>query len=154
MTEISEILIKQLDHQWMQARHSEDQRTATTRLILILTLAIEGFILQKGFVKNSIIFSVIMGLLGIYGAILSSKYYERFRLHTCRVGRLMEKLETLYPDANLKELEEKADNIHITRHPRMYQIRLHILWSAIYLGILATALINIIIIIVKWNTGI
>jgi len=116
-----------------------------------LALAIEGFIVQRGFDKGSLILSIILTLLGAYGAILSSKYYERFRLHVCRVGRLMERLEELHPDANLSAIEEIADKRHMSRHPMFFKIRLHILWLLLYIGIVGVGIINIIIIALHWS---
>jgi hypothetical protein len=55
---------------------------------------------------------VVIIVLGIFGIIITEKYYERFRHHVCRIGRIMEKLEELYPVANINELEKRADDKH------------------------------------------
>ena len=96
---------------------------------------------------------VLLIALGAYGALLSAKYYERFRLHVCRVGRTMEHLEDLEPDANMRQIETLAKQKHKPRHPHMSKVRLHRLWIWLHLGITVVGIINVILIALKWQSG-
>lgn len=146
MAEEIDILLNHLDKQWDQAQQSEDQRATLTRYILLLVIAIQGFIVQRSFDSTSLVLAIIIVLLGLYGVLISAKYYERFRLHICRVGRIMERLEQLYPGANMAELENMAEEHHKPRHPIMRKIHLNTLWRVLHIGIIILGIINIIII--------
>jgi hypothetical protein len=131
-----DILLAVLDRQWSQAKQSEDQRASTTDKLIVVFLALQGFIVQRQFDKSSMALAIIIVALGIYGLVITEKYYERFRLHVCRVGRLQERLQVLQPAANMDELEALADAKHRTRHPFMYRLRLHVLWRLLQCGVI------------------
>ena len=149
MSDAKDILLKQLEHQWAQARQSEDQRATTTNYLLIISVAIQGFIVERGFDNLSILLALIIIGLGVFGAVLSEKYYERFRLHVTRVGRIMERLEKLVPDANLAELEKAASIKHKKKFPYLSTLRLHVLWRTIHISIAIIGAINLLAIIVN-----
>ena len=151
MADYTDILMMQLDKQWSQAKQSEDQRAATTRYIVLLYVAVQGFIVKRGFDHDSLFLAVVIILLGVFGAVFAAKYYERFRLSTCRVGRLMERLEELHPKAILSQLEQTADERHRGRYPVLHRIRLNILWRFLHLCIVLLGITNIIIIWIKWS---
>lgn len=147
MADAKDILLDQLDKQWTQARQSENQRAMMTNFLIVIYGILQGFIVQRKFDDPTIILAVVMIFLGVFGVLASYKYYERFRLSTCRVGRLMERLQELEPEANLKELEHKADSKHRTRYPRLHHLRLHKLWHALHWGIVILGIINLLIIL-------
>jgi hypothetical protein len=135
--EINAIILSEIDRQWSQAKQSEDQRAALSNFIIVIAVAAQGFIVDKGFAKRTMVLAVSMVVLGIFGAIASGKYYERFRMSMARVGRLREQLDRLYPTLKLDETEQRADGKHTARYPRLSRIRLHLLWRFLMLGIAA-----------------
>ena len=148
MADATDVILKQMDQQWSQARQSEDHRASITRNVLVLGVAVQGFIVTLKFGLPTLGLAATLVLLGIWGAAVSSKYYERFRLHVTRVGRLMEQLEKLHPESDLTALEAEADRMHKERHPRMHHIRLHWMWSGLHAGVLGAGIIDAVVITV------
>ena len=146
MADTTDIILNELGRQWSQAKQSEDQRATLSNFIIIISVAAQGFIVQNDFPSRAMVVAVFLTLLGIFGAIASAKYYERFRLSMCRVGRLREKLDTLHPDLKLDELEALSDAKHLKRHPRLHRIRLNLLWRLMMFGIVALGLFDIYVI--------
>ncbi|MBU1320197.1 MAG: hypothetical protein KKG33_12425 [candidate division Zixibacteria bacterium] len=147
MADVKDILLDQLDKQWARARQSENQRAQMTNFLIVIYGVLQGFIVQRKFDEPTIILACVMILLGIFGVLASFKYYERFRLSTCRVGRIMERLKELEPLANLEELEAVADKKHQARYPRLVRLRLHKLWHALHFGIIILGIVNLLIIL-------
>lgn len=135
MADDCDVLIHMIQEQWTQARQSESQRAIMTNFIIIISSAILGFLVKTGAGKEAIPLTVFLTLLGILGAIVSEKLYERFYLHVQRVGRMMERLDELLPNAKICHLEEIADEKHRERFPVMVRIRLHYLWTGIHVAI-------------------
>ena len=102
MTENADILLQMIQEQWSQARQSESQRATMTNYIIAISSAILGFIVDKGLVRNIWPLTILLIVLGIYGALFSAKLYERFRHHIHRVDKMMRRLDALYPDAQIQ----------------------------------------------------
>lgn len=149
MPDATDIVLKQLEHQWVQARQCESQRASMTQYILVLSTALQGFIVQLQFSPSTLALGATLVFLGVYGAIVSAKYYERFRMHVCRIGRMMEWLEQQCPSAELSALEQRADARHSERHPRMSKLRLHTLWQLMHWAIAGAGLVDILVIAVR-----
>jgi hypothetical protein len=133
--EVTTILLNEIDRQWSQAKQSEDQRAILSNFIVVIAVASEGFMVSKDFPKRALVVAISMIILGLFGAVASAKYYERFRMSMTRVGRLREKLDDMYPDLGLDETEEKADLKHASRYSVLSALRLNFLWSILMLGI-------------------
>ena len=145
--EIADVILNELGNQWRQAKQSEDQRAILSNFIVIIAVAAEGFIVDKDFPKRALAVAISMTVLGIFGAIASAKYYERFRLSMTRVGRLRERLDVIYPALGLDAIEERADLKHADRYPRLSKIRLNYLWRILMIGIAILGLFDVYIIL-------
>jgi hypothetical protein len=149
MADITDVLLHTIDKQWSQAKQSEDQRATMTNYIIVLAIGLEGFIVQRQFDRGSPPLAVVIIFLGIYGAIASAKYYERFRLSVDRVRVIRGELDKLHSGAMLQSLEEKADELHEKHHPRLVKLRLHTLWLMLHLLICIGGIIDLIVILNK-----
>lgn len=149
MPDETDVILKHIDQQWAQARQSEDHRAATTRYVLLLAVALQGFVVTLQFSIPSLGLAVVLLFLGIWGIVISAKYYERFRLHVCIVGRLMKWLEARHPKATLSELGAKAEQKHKPDHPVTSRVRLHWLWYSLHIGIVVLGVIDIVVIVIK-----
>jgi hypothetical protein len=143
----TQVLLAFITYQWSQAKQSEDQRAAITNFLLTIAIALQGFIVQRGFDIASIVLAVLITLLGGFGIVTSAKYYERFRNATNRVGEVSKYLDKLHPASRLRELQKISDIEHQQRFPRMSQLRLNRLWLILHCLVIAFGLSNIIIII-------
>jgi hypothetical protein len=150
MTDTKDIILAMLEKQWSQAQQSENQRAAMTNYVLLIYGGLQSFIVQRGFDHASAVLAGVMVLVGAWGALASAKYYERFRLSTCRIGRWMEKLEQLDQASDLDAIEKRADGIHKTRYPRLHKIRLHSIWNWLHIGVIIAGLLNAGVLWIKW----
>lgn len=144
----TQVLLALITHQWAQAKQSEDQRSATTNFIITVAIALQGFIVQRGFDTFSVVLAVLISLLGVFGMITSAKYYERFRSSTNRIGEMSKYLDQLYPLARARELQRIADLEHQQRFPRVSQLRLNQLWIILHALVVTFGLANIIVILI------
>ena len=60
MFDAKDILIKYLEEEWAQARQSENQRATTTRYVLLITIAIQGIIVQQDFGVKSLVLVALL----------------------------------------------------------------------------------------------
>ncbi|MBB3054788.1 hypothetical protein [Mucilaginibacter gotjawali] len=138
-----EILLSTIDRHWGQAKQSEDQRSKMTNYLLVLYLAAQGFIVQKDFDRSTIMVSVIIIIVAIYGVLASFKYYERFRLHATRVGRLMDVFDKFSDGISLNIIEKTADNDHKLNFPRLHKIRLNKIWILLHCAFAVVGVVDI-----------
>ena len=110
-------------------------------------MAGQGFIVDSDFPKRALAVAVSLVVLGIFGAIASAKYYERFRMSMTRVGRFRERLDAIRPDLKLDETERHADAKHASRYPYTSRVRLHLLWRVLMLGIAVMGLFDVYVIV-------
>ncbi|MGX9891195.1 hypothetical protein [Streptomyces sp. NPDC002276] len=135
MTE-HDVLLQFWREQRDQARQSENQRAAMTNIVLIVAAAAVGFVVRQG-ITDSGNLPVTTGLtvLGLYGALSSAKYRERFALHMREAKLMRRRLDALYPDLGLEEDRRTARTDHQRTHRAMYRVRLYVLWTSLHLGI-------------------
>lgn len=148
MADSTDIFLKILEQSWTQARQSEDQRAFLTNLIVLISAAIYGVLTQTGFAKRALPLTIALIVLGLYGAIASEKFYERYRHHIYRAGAIRKRLEELYPDSQIEKLMDNADREHSSKYPILARkIHLHSLWLVLHLLIAASGLIYTLIIL-------
>jgi uncharacterized membrane protein YciS (DUF1049 family) len=148
LSETADVLLAFMDVQWTQARHTEDQRATLTNFLIVIFIALQGFIVQKQFDLSTLMLAVVITLVGVFGIIASAKFYERFRLSTDRVGEIMKYLDDLYPKSKLLELHRRSDNEHKQRFPHIHKIRLHHIWYVLNVAVALFGIINLLIILV------
>lgn len=145
-----DILLQTIDRYWGQAIQQENQRANFANYLLILIGATQGYIIQREFDRFSILLCIIIIVLGIFGLLITAKYYERFREQTSKVGRLMEKLKEIEPNINLDELESLAAKKHKDKHPFLSKIRLNKLWLTFYYFFILLGCLDLLIILCSW----
>ncbi|WP_280447093.1 helix-turn-helix domain-containing protein [Nocardia brasiliensis] len=130
------ILLQLWQEQRTQARQSENHRTVMT---LVVFLAAIGAIVYLALQSETDIVSVAVALavcaLGLFGALISAKYYERFKLHTYGAEHFQRRLSELYPDLRIEQLWSENERQHKRRYKTLSTIRLHHLWVAAHLSI-------------------
>jgi hypothetical protein len=145
-----DILLQTIDRYWGQAVQQENQRANFANYILLLTGATQGYIIQREYDRFSISLSVIIFILGLFGLLMTAKYYERFSEQTAKVGRLMEKLKEIEPNVDLDELENNAYQKHKNRFKLLSKIRLNWLWILFFSFFALLGIIDICIIVFGW----
>jgi len=149
MADESDILLHMIQEQWAQARQSENQRSTISNFTIVIALAAFGFLAKTTPGRKAIPLTIFLTVLGVFGALICAKFYERFYLHIQRVGRMMERLDQLHPEAQLCRLEQRADDMHNQRFPLTIHLRLHHLWMTIHIAIALIGAICTILVIVR-----
>lgn len=146
-----DILIALCQENWEQARQSENQRAVVTNLIVIIAAATSGVLTQTGFEKHTLPLTILLIILGIYGALTSAKLYERHQFHIERARSLRHRLDLLYPEAEVEHIYETTRESHEAVYPKLSKLHLHVLWIVLNLlvALLGVTLTIIILILTK-----
>lgn len=146
----TEVLLRMWQEQRTQARQSENQRALMTIIIAIATIwALTYIVMQHSSGAPVIIVALILCVLGIFGALVSAKYYERFKMHMDAAQALRRRLNSLWPELQLEEDWLKNRSQHQQRFTLLYKVRLDFLWVAVHIGIAAIGLTLTIILLLK-----
>lgn len=149
---VAEILLAYSKEEWEQRRQSENQRSLMTNFILTISSATLLLIINNGFSLGTLPFAIFLIPLGLFGAIAVAKLYERgeYSIESTKAWR--DKVNQLYPEAELLELRKGAGKIHNTHfsYTMRNRIHLHLLW--VYLNLAITVIgigITILILVVQ-----
>lgn len=134
MADDTDVLLKMFDENWTQARHLENQRATITNLVVIIASAILGFIVQKGLSIEILPITILLIVLGVYGAVTSEKFHERIQLSINRALVFRNRIDELHPDSKLVQLNNEFETQHKKRFPRLSKIRLHYFWVYMHLA--------------------
>ena|SRR6185503_6248759 len=119
-----DVLLKLYDEQWTRVRHLENQRATVTNPIVVIASAILGFIVQQGLSVEILPVSLLLVVLGVYGALTSEKYYERIQLCIKRSTLFRDQIDKTYPRINLAQIMKDFNVQHKERFPRLSKISL------------------------------
>ena len=130
-----DVFLKLYEEQWIQVRHLEDQRATATNFIVVIASAMLGFIVQQGLSVAILPVSLLLIVLGIYGALTSEKYSERIQLCIKRSTVFRDQIDKIQPEMNLAQIMKAYDVQHKERYPRLSRIGLRSLWLFLHLAI-------------------
>lgn len=139
----SQVLLSLCDQYWEEIRHTENQRATLTNLVILVSSATLGFLVDRGPSAATYPLGGLLILLGGYGGAMTLKLYERFRFIQSRLDHLYRQLDELNPDARFLEWRANADNEHRLAFPRWSNVRVHHLWLALHLAIALAGIIVI-----------
>lgn len=117
-----------------QLRQSETQRALLTNYLLVIAAALSALIVQQRFAAETLPLSVLITLVGVYGAVAVAKYHERAEYHLTQARALTRVLSDMGALADRDTLDESRKQ-HYERYPRLHRIRLHSLWTGLHVGI-------------------
>ena len=141
MTDVNDVLLRLYEEQRSQARQSEDQRATISNIVLVIASAILGFVSQNGLVLTTLPLTVLLIVIGLYGAVASEKLYERFRFHANRSSYLRKQIDKLNPKVSCLKIFSEADNAHHKEYPVLLKIRVHVIWLLLHIAITMAGLI-------------
>jgi hypothetical protein len=128
-----------------QLRQSESQRAVLTNYVLAVAAALSGLVVQQRFRLQTLPLSVLVVLIGLYGALAAAKYHERANYHLSQARALTQALVQSgeLPDNDALLNQFRRD--HYQEYPRLHRIRLHWLWTGLHLGVAAYGLVLVIL---------
>ena len=135
MSESAEVVLAYWREHRDQMRQSESQRAVLTNYVLIIVAALSGFIVQQQFRVAALPLSVLIAVIGVFGAITVAKYHERAVYHLSQARVLTRALVEAgdLPDHEAELGEARA--AHYRGYPRLNRLHLHRLWTGLHLGI-------------------
>ena len=147
MADDTDVLIMLCEHEWAQAKQSEDQRATISNIVLLVASILIGLVVQSELTREYLPLSAFLIVLGIYGAITSEKLYERHQFHFERARVFRHKMIDLHPVTRLTEERQEAGIKHALKFPRLSKTHLHHLWLILHIGI---STVGIILSILIW----
>jgi hypothetical protein len=137
------------NEQRAQFRQSETQRSVLTNFVLTIAAAVSALVVQQHFRLQTLPLSVLVLLVGLYGALSAAKYHERANYHLSQARALTQVLVQSGGLSDNVAVLEKLRLDHYQSYPRLSRLRLHWLWTGLHLGVAAYGLTLIIITIVE-----
>jgi hypothetical protein len=142
----SELLWGMYQENTTQGRHHEVQRQTVTNIVIAIAGAVITLVgLDKAVSLADLPLGLFLTLVGMWGALFSAKYYERFDLHMERARRYRKALDECVPEAQLEELKQEADEAHNSEWPRLHRVRLFWCWIGTHLIVAAIGLIVVVL---------
>ncbi|MBN2012691.1 hypothetical protein JW960_25405 [candidate division KSB1 bacterium] len=148
MASNEELLMMKYKEQKTQARQHETHRATVTNLVILIAggaLSIVGF-------QTITVIHFVIGLfilfLGVFGAILSKKHYERFKYHTLWAHEYDKKLLKIFKESEIEDFKKKKLK-HEKEFGWISKTRANKLWTGIHLLIALLGLLIIIITTIK-----
>ena len=135
MTLSEDVTLAYWKEQREQLRQSENQRAALTNYVLAITAAISGFIVQQHFSVRTLGLSVLIIVVGLYGALTSAKYHERADYHLFQARALTRILIDMGALTDNKAALDEFRQTHYDKYPRLYRVRLNWLWTTLHLAV-------------------
>src|SRR3954454_17541978 len=92
MSEPADVILAYWRDHRDQFRQSENQRAVLTNYVLIIVAALSGFIVQQQLKPVTLPLSVLITIVGLFGAITVGKYHERTVYHLSQARVLTQAL--------------------------------------------------------------
>jgi hypothetical protein len=120
-----------------QFRQSETQRAVLTNYVLVIAAAVSGLVVQQGFTLRTLPLSILIIVIGLYGALAVAKYHERADYHLFQARALTQVLVDTGALANHDAVLEEFRQAHYRKYPRLQHLQLNKLWTGLHLGVAA-----------------
>lgn len=134
----SAFLICNMQENWRLAREAEEKRSILATVNLLVATALQIVIVFTGFQWRLLPVTCWMIFISVYGMFAGLKLYERSQFHIVRARKLRAKLENFYPDTELEQLFQRAEQEQRQVYPWLMRVRLNAIWTALHalIGIL------------------
>jgi hypothetical protein len=121
-----------------EMRHLENLRERVSILIITISSAIIGFIVQQKFATETKLFNVIIILLGLFGFIMTLKIFQIHQKGQKRLDKWYEYLAiNCGTNPQILVLRDLADAENKIEFSKISKIRHNYFWSTLNLGIVA-----------------
>lgn len=118
------------------SRRHEDLREKMTGFVITFALGLLGLLSLKES-GNTLVPPVYLTspliVLGLFGALISRKHYERNRMHGYKARAYREELEKLYPGIDIDTQLKTAKKEHKSKYKLTSRTHLNWLWTVLHL---------------------
>ncbi len=132
-TEERDFLQFYLEQTWEEMRHLENLRERVSGILVTLSLAISGFIIQQKFASElkPLIWFII--ILGLFGLLMTRKIYQIHQRGQKRLDNWYKLIESTFGDeSQIFNARNLADNENKKKFRLIASIPHNVFWSAIY----------------------
>ncbi|HCE72925.1 MAG TPA: hypothetical protein DET67_17855 [Ruegeria sp.] len=121
------------------SKHHEQQRTATSGLLVTISAALIAFTaIDQKLEGADVLAGALLIILGLFGAIFTHKQYERSRLHLNRSYAYFDAMNKAIEGVDLEALRRKASEKNEADFPISSKYKLSTLWIILHYVILAS----------------
>ncbi len=138
-----------LEQYWEEMRHIEQLRFNISSLIVTLAALISGFAVQQEFNDETIIMSIFIITLGLFGAIMVRKLYQLHQSDQEKLDKWHAYLDSKIPNSQVISLRDTANIEHKRKFPILSKIPHNYFWFTLHLFISFTGIIILIITLSK-----
>lgn len=120
-----------------EMRHVENLREKIAAMIVTLSLAIGGFVIQQKFADQYKPLIIFMCILGLFGILMSHKLYQLHQEGQSRLNKWYELLKTEFnPSCEIFRARDIGDQENVKRFSVVSKIRHNRFWIMIYVFII------------------
>jgi hypothetical protein len=131
-----------MEQTWEEMRHIENLREKTTIMIVTISVAIVGFVVQQKFASETKLLVYFEIALGLFGLLMSIKQFQLHQMDQNRLDKWYSYYESFCgEDAQILKLRDKADIENKKRFKYIKWIRHNYFWSTIYVFIIVSGFI-------------
>ncbi len=131
-----EFLKLYMEQSWEEMRHIENLRERVTILVITITSAIIGFIIQQKFAHETKPFVYFVILLGFFGLMMTLKLFQIHQMTQKRLDKWYLYFEShCGNDPQVLKLRKLADRENKVEFAYIAKFPLNYFWSAIHLSI-------------------
>jgi len=94
--------------------------------------------------------TIFLIVIGVFGAVLSMKHYERFARHQTLAGAYRAALDQEVPEAQILGIRSKAERCHTNNYRLVHKWRLHWLWIGLHAAVALTGVFLTVGILIGW----
>ena len=123
---VKDVLLSLMEEHYRQIRHYDTQRSTVSNLLVIIAAAVLAFVTyDKALTHSDLPLTILLFVVGLFGASFCMKYFERATLHANRFRKYQEKLDEVVFDSKLIQiLRDETDQQHAKQFPKLTKGRL------------------------------
>ena len=152
--DLKDVLLAFMHEYYSRLQQYEKQRSTVSNLLVIIAAAILAFVtFDKALTIADLPLTVLLFVIGLFGAAFCAKYYERSARYFDRLKAIREELDSKLFDSHLlTRLRDEAEQKHEADFPRLYGgkfswVKIYRLWIIFHLfiallGLILTVLIR------------
>lgn len=154
MQDENELLWRLYQDHVIHGRHHETLRATTTTVILAVAAGVLGLLGARHDWpphNEDLPLTLFLILIGVFGALFTAKYHERFVFHTNRARAYRDVLDKNLPNVGINNLRPIADAKTQSEHPWLYKRRLYRFWIGLHLIIAVLGCLLALLILQHWQ---
>jgi hypothetical protein len=152
MSDKVDVFLKYWEEERAQGRQSENQRATVTNYIILISSLIITFVVNNELKFYLWPLAIMLVFLGVFGIVITRKYYERWKLHMSRAKYLMGEAQGILDidtgaarNKGRKEHEKDCQKNYLFK--KIHAFPLYKLWDVFYIFIILIGLVFLFIIV-------